>query len=410
MLLCSPTIIYRNVGNYWHFLNYTSGDLMSFDSDDGKLLLENLQNWESLELSDELRKFFGTNSHVVNSRLCRGALIELGMEFSFPTTVNIELNRRCVLRCQHCYISQSALKSTNNELFDTFSIGEVERILDTLIKMGVFLIVLTGGEPFLNKNVEHFIQVAAEKNLIIELFSNLQFLPDWFKRYKATDLSIGRIQTSVYSNLADVHDAITGNQGSHQRTFNNLLWLKENGYWVEAVTPLMGMNFDSRIQVQKFFEKLDIAQSFSWPINDEYYVAEKTKSRLNITKEQFWQFCQENPDFILKPDCSDKDAPICAAGNALFSISANGDVFPCSQYPQKTGNIMDSPLPDIWLSDDMRTVANYKKGDIVQIPMLYNFCMGNNYSETGHPFQMPATLQEVFEFYEQKGGEKNEAD
>lgn len=405
MFLTSPTIIFRPVGDYWHFLNFTSGDVMSFNADDGKILAENLLNWETLDLSDELSDFFGTNNHLVNSRLCRSALVELGMEFSFPTTVNIELNRRCVLNCQHCYISHAALTSKNDELFDTFSISQIEIILDNLVEMGVFLVVLTGGEPFLNKNLERFVQIANEKGLIIELFSNLQFLPDWLKQHKATDFSIGRIQTSVYSHMPDIHDAVTGNKGSHKRTLRNLQWLKKQGYYVEVATPLMSLNFESREQTWKFFNGLNIVQSFAWPINDEYYVAEKTKARLNITKEQFLQFCQENPDFISKVDCSDLDSPICAAGNALFSISANGDVFPCSQYPQKIGNITSESLPDIWLSPKMRRIANYLKRDIAEIPLLYNFCMGNNYTETGHPLQMPLSLKEVFEFYEQKGGE-----
>ena len=49
----------------------------------------------------------------------------------------------------------------------------------------------------------------------------------------------------------------------------------------------------------------------------------------NISKEQFVQFCLENPDFILKPDFRG-ECYICGAGRVMFAISANGDVFPCS--------------------------------------------------------------------------------
>lgn len=379
---------------------------MSFDISDGTFLIENLATIKTADLDDELLDFFTESNQQNNSRLYRTTLVELGMEFSFPTTVNIEINRRCLLRCQHCYITHDELVSSGNEYFDKLRTEKIENLIDELVEMGVFLIVLTGGEPFLNRNLENFIRKAASKQVIIEIFSNLQFLPEWFKTIEASQLSIGRIQTSVYSRLPDIHDNITRRQGSHARTLEDLQWLKNKGYYVEVATPLMKLNFDSRHGTEKFFRDREIHHDFSYPIMGEYYVSEKTKSTLNITSEQFAQFCDEKPDFLIKVDCSNSNNPVCAAGNALFSISANGDVFPCSQYPQKVGSVLSSPLKDIWLSAGMRNVANCKLHQIGQNPLPYNFCMGNNFSETGHPFQVPEFLQEAFAFYEKKGGEK----
>jgi len=410
MLLSSPNIIYRNVGEYTHFLNYTSGDVMSFDKNDGATLIQNFSNLTTNDLSDELSEFFMVSHTQLNSRRFRGTLVELGIEFLFPTTVNIELNRRCSLRCQHCYISSNELKSGNDEYFDTLSVNQVDKLLDDLNQMGVFLVVLTGGEPLLNKNIEYFIRSVAEKQLVVEIFSNLQFLPDWFKQTDPSNTSIGRIQTSVYSYLSEIHDNITGRVGSLKRTIDNLNWLQDKGYYIEVATPLMRLNFEHRIATETFFAEMGITHAFSWPIMDEYYTKPTGKSLLNITKEQFWQFCQEKPDFVTKIDCSNTDSIICAAGNALFSISANGDIFPCSQYPQKVGNLFDTSICNIWLSLAMRKIAQCRLGDVSHIPTLHNFCMGNNFSETGHPFQVPMFLQEIFAFYDQKVGERNETD
>ena len=402
MLLLSPTIIYRNIGEYTHFLNYTSGDVISFDKDDGSTLIQNLSNLTTNNLSDELSEFFRVSHIQLNSRRFRSTLVELGMKFLFPTTVNIELNRRCSLRCQHCYISSDELKNSSDEYFDTLSVNQIDKLLNDLIQMGVFLVVLTGGEPLLNKNIEYFIRSASEKQLVVEIFSNLQFLPDWFKQTDLSNTSIGRIQTSVYSYLPEIHDNVTGRVGSLKRTIDSLKWLRDKGYYIEVATPLMNLNFEHRIATETFFIEMGIPHAFSWPIMNEYYAKPTGKSLLNITKEQFWQICQEKPDFVTKIDCTDSDSPICAAGNALFSISANGDIFPCSQYPKKVGNLFDTPICNIWLSPAMRKIAQCRLEDVASIHTLHNFCMGNNFSETGYPFQVPMFLQEIFAFYDQK--------
>jgi MoaA/NifB/PqqE/SkfB family radical SAM enzyme len=95
---------------------------------------------------------------------------------------------------------------------------------------------------------------------------------------------------------------------------------------------------------------------FSWPIVNEYYEGGKEKFKLNITKAQFLQFVDENPGYIMCPDYSDKKY-ICGAGRVLFSISANGEVFPCSQFPKKMGNIKESSVEKIMKGKKMCGVA-----------------------------------------------------
>ena len=403
-------VVATNGAKLVHMLNYTTGKIMSFDLNDGLFLLAHRDEFIRENSTSEVAQFLTEKGKSIVSRRFRSALLALGMHFSFPTIVNIEINRRCVLDCIHCYIPSEDLKSKKLSFWEQMTDGELNTLLDELVDMGVFLIVLTGGEPFLNKRLQQMLYEMARRGIIAEIFSNLQILPRWFREADASDFLIGRIQTSVYSVDASVHDSITRRKGSLAKTLANIDFLSAKGYYIEVATPLMRVNFDSRHETREYFQKKNIQQDFSWPILDEYYGSTSSnKISLNISEEQAKVFYQENPDFFIKSDFSDPDRFICAAGKALFSISANGDVFPCSQFPKAVGNLSKAPVSTIIKSPDMVQIASYKIRDIPVLPdSSYNFCMGNNYVETGDPFTVPSSLLQIFKAIDavKKGGEE----
>jgi len=311
------------------------------------------------------------------------------MHFSFPVIVNLELNRRCNLRCVHCYIGREGLASSEPSVFDALTEEQIKNLLGSLHSIGVFLVVLTGGEPFLNGNIENVVRMASEKGFVLEVFSNLQHLPDWLSRSNPNALRIGRIQTSVYSADPRMHDKITMAEGSFERTLTNLRLLKERGYYVEVATPLMRRNFETRNETVALFRSLGIRQDFAWPIVNEYQAPSSSrKALLNISGEQVERFATEHPDFFIRPDLRRSDEPICAAGRALLGITCDGDVWPCSQYPLAVGNILERDVCQILGSPAMLEIAGRTKA-MLQNEDNFNFCMGTNYAETGDPFSQP---------------------
>ncbi len=382
-----PTVMSRTVNGKSHVLNYTTGEVMSFDVEE-KDIIELITSWanSNLDISDEVREFFAEVGERPNTRLCRANLVEVGMHFSFPTIVNLELNKRCNLRCIHCYIGDGDLKSPVPSIFDTMTTAQIDDFLNSLRAIGVFLIVLTGGEPFLCRNIEQIVRMAVEKDFVLEIFSNLQHVPSWFLRADPSSTRIGRIQTSVYSADPKIHNKITTVSGSFKRTVSNLRFLKEMGHYVEVATPLMSVNFGTRNETETLFRNLGIRQNFAWPIVNEYQNSVSGKALLNISSDQVEQFALERPDFFIQLDTECLDEPICAAGRALFGITCGGDVWPCSQYPLTLGNIRRENICQILKSPTMSEIANRTKV-MLRDEVAFNFCMGMNYAETGDPFR-----------------------
>lgn len=400
-----PTILYRVVNGKSHILNYTTGEIMSFNIKEKDILkLISLLSDLNSDIPNEVRRFLIRTGDGPNTRLCRSNLIDLGMQFSFPTVVNLELNKNCNLHCIHCYISGKNLKSVIPGVFQAMEETQISDFLNSLKRMGVFLLVLTGGEPFINRNLRRFLRVATEKEFIIEIFSNLQYLPRWFLEADPKSLRIGRIQTSIYSSYSKVHDEITTIDGSFKKTTRNLCLLREKGYYVEVATPIMTKNFETRNDTISLFKDLDIRQDFSWPIVNEYQNPESNKSSLNISESQIKQFAVEHPDFFTRFNIRNPQELICAAGKALFGIMSNGDVWPCSQYPLPIGNICNNDIRRIINLPAMFKVANQTKA-VLGRRILFNFCMGTNYAETGNPFQQPELWLKIPLTLSKKGGD-----
>ena len=289
------------------------------------------------------------------------------------------------------------------ERMDESGIGA---FFDELKSLGVFLVVISGGEPFIGKSLLSLLRIATEKGFLVEIFSNLQYLPEWFLSNEYGNFRIGRIQTSVYSAVSKIHDDITKSSGSLKRTLGNIHLLVKMGYFVEVATPLMKRNFVSWESTTLFFRKKKITQNFSWPIANEYY-GQARKNRLNISGENLKDFVRKNPDFISETQNSNSNEHVCEAGKAIFAISANGDVFPCSQLPLPVGNIFLEKIKEIVCSESMRKIGSLKWGDI-PVKKVFNFCPGINYTDAGNVLMQPEHMLNAINvaFAKKKGGKK----
>ena len=68
----------------------------------------------------------------------------------------INLTRRCNLACAHCYLDAKILRAGDADELGT---AEVEALLDDVATLGHgTMVVLTGGEPLLRKDLEILIR------------------------------------------------------------------------------------------------------------------------------------------------------------------------------------------------------------------------------------------------------------
>ena len=74
-----------------------------------------------------------------------------------PSLISWNLTRRCNLRCPHCYLE--AGKKADNEL----TTAECLALIDEIKALGTEMVILTGGEPLLRKDIYELAQTASSR-------------------------------------------------------------------------------------------------------------------------------------------------------------------------------------------------------------------------------------------------------
>jgi MoaA/NifB/PqqE/SkfB family radical SAM enzyme len=129
----------------------------------------------------------------------------------------LELTNRCNLQCVHCYAESAPTSGDKDLLTESDYLSLIRQIRN----LGCETIQFIGGEPTLNRSLPVLLQAARDEQFtFIEVFTNLTRLPERL----LADLCRLRIAvaTSFYSSDPDVHDGITSQSGSFQRTVQNI--------------------------------------------------------------------------------------------------------------------------------------------------------------------------------------------
>lgn len=155
-----------------------------------------------------------------------GFMFRHGTRPDMPLQAYLVITHECNLRCKHCYErAHSDRTSLKTE--------DVKRIMDLLAEAGIFCLGITGGEPFLRKDIYEIIDYGTEKGFYIRINTNGTLLDREavrrLKKYK------GRL--SLYIGLdggsAETHDFNRG-RGSFESTVANMKSLIGEGMDVFA--------------------------------------------------------------------------------------------------------------------------------------------------------------------------------
>jgi len=84
-------------------------------------------------------------------------------ELDVPLKANIELTQNCNLACSYCYLRRSR--------YEPMSTEQVKQLLSDLATLGCMFLALTGGEPFLRRDLLEIIQCAESRRFTIRILT-----------------------------------------------------------------------------------------------------------------------------------------------------------------------------------------------------------------------------------------------
>ncbi len=139
----------------------------------------------------------------------------------------VEITRRCDLKCKHCFVTKGNQEPDTDRL--------CSELLNAL-KLGCKKVIITGGEPLLNKNLTKILKALADRSVLIDLNSNLYALSK-NRSLELVEAGLGEVSVSIYGN-EDSHDWLTGVPGSFRRTIQGIELLQRLNIPVDVHSAL----------------------------------------------------------------------------------------------------------------------------------------------------------------------------
>lgn len=296
-----------------------------------------------------------------------------------PVLVEIELTDKCNLSCIHCYVVKERAPS--------LSFQKIKNIINQLKRAGCFFITFTGGEPFLRKDILEIIHYARSKGIGVDILSNATLITPYIAS-KLAKMKVNRIQVSIYSANPNIHDSITREEGSLEKSKKGAELLLKNGIKVNLSCLIMSLNFLTYKTVGEMAKAMKVSWSVAYPVRARHSGAKDTY-RLRLNQRQLKRFIIDNKKEICQRFKKENDKPICHAGSAICFISASGDITPCVLFPLKVGNLRKQKFIEVWKNSSL--LNNFRTLTISNIPECYNckflefcrVCPGLNYLEEG---------------------------
>jgi radical SAM protein with 4Fe4S-binding SPASM domain len=281
-------------------------------------------------------------------------LVASAMQRRIPLNALFELTGRCNLDCAHCHLD---LVHPPKEL----STAQACAIVDQLAAAGTLFLTLSGGELFLRRDALVIAEHARRRGQAVRLFTNATRIDRALARAIAEVRPLG-VEVSVYG-TGGAHAVVTQRRFALRRTLRGVLLLVRAGVPVSIKAPLLGSVAGELDDLLRLADRLGIAMTFD-PFVTPRRDGELSPVALRAPIEHLasalahprlgWAATRELP-----PPAGPDDEP-CAIGRRTCRIAPNGDLFPCSTWPEPIGNLLERPFAELWrggeLLDRLRAV------------------------------------------------------
>jgi radical SAM protein with 4Fe4S-binding SPASM domain len=298
-----------------------------------------------------------------------------------PRVVQWVVSHQCNFQCAHCMVR--AGKPVQNEL----STSEAKVMIDQLAHIGVRVLSLTGGEPFVRPDIFDLIKYAKEKRLKVGVATN-----GWLVRHfenQLREVNIDSVMVSVDGNEKENDELRV--PGSYQRALDAILFFKEIGTRTLSISTTFHKN---NIDTLEDMGELVRSLSVEWSVKTVLPQGRAKDNRLCLTSaeaERFFEYMSKNHDRLKIHMCSEmgylgkyqkelRGAKrfVCGCGYDSCAIMANGDVMACPLFEIDTyvaGNLREMSFQDIWYKG-FKKFRDYSWPESCQACELFKACKG----------------------------------
>ncbi|HUU41695.1 MAG TPA: heme b synthase [Desulfatiglandales bacterium] len=298
-----------------------------------------------------------------------------------------EVTKSCNLNCAHCRAS------SNFDLYpEELDTVKAKEVLDQIREVGEPIVILTGGEPLMRKDIFALAEYGAKEGLRMVIGTNGTLVtPDITKKMR--DSGIKRVSVSLDGATKERHDSFRQVHGAFDRAIKGISYLKEREIEFQINTTI------TRYNLSEIEGILDLAIRLG-AIAHHIFLLVPTGRAREIKNQELdaqeyesvlrWFYQQQGSvPLQLKATCAPQYYRIirqealvegkkfnkqnygldtvtrgCLAGISYCFISYDGIVQPCGYLELNSGDLRESSFYDIWnnssIFSDLRDFSKYK--------------------------------------------------
>ncbi|MDE7168907.1 MAG: radical SAM protein [Mucispirillum sp.] len=325
-----------------------------------------------------------------------------------------EITSACNLRCVHCRSSSEAFSPVGK-----FTIDKAKSFIDDIASFASPVVVISGGEPLTRADIFDIAEYGSKSGLKMAMATNGMLVTDEVcEKIKSSGIRI--VSMSLDGHNADIHDDFRGGiKGAFEAVERAAALF--NKYNIKFI---INSSFTKRNQsyIADTFRKAKALGASAWymflivPTGRGEDIMSELVSKEDYEEILEWHYKmeREDEDILVRPTCAPQYYRIwqekskadglnperrslsfstgggkgCIAGQSICFVNSEGDVLPCSYFPEAAGNIFNQSLKDIWnksaLFEDMRDFKRYEgKCGVCRYLKICGGCRARAYAVTG---------------------------
>jgi radical SAM protein with 4Fe4S-binding SPASM domain len=282
-----------------------------------------------------------------------------------PYLISWNTTRRCNLRCGHCYLDSTELRSgSGGELTTSEGIALLDEIAE--YASGAML-VLSGGEPLLREDVYQLAEHASASGLSVVVGTNGTLL-DAYAARKLVESGVRGVGISLDSLKAERHDSFRGVRGAWEKTVQGIEECRKSGLDFQLQTTATRANY------REIPALIEFAYEMGARVFNLFFLVctGRGEKMTDLSPQQYHdllRYLAQNQgygDMMVRARCAPHFArfmhehtnklPLirgCLAGINYCRVAPDGGVTPCPYLPVTLGNVREASFREIWEGSDV---------------------------------------------------------
>ena len=319
------------------------------------------------------------------------------------TSVMFELTYNCSEQCIHCYnpgATRNDSEVSHRADREELDLDDYKHIIDDLCEHGLVKVCLSGGDPFSKPIVWDIIDYLYQKEIAFDIFTNGQRIVDKVERL--ANYFPRLVGVSIYSGVAEDHDAITRVKGSWERSMKVVEQLAALAVPMNLKCCIMQPNLHSYYMVADLAKKYGAEPQFEININDSID-GDLCARQLRLTEEQLQVVLSDRNNSLYVGheaanhlgEYRDMKSGACEAGRTAYCITPEGNIQPCCAFPLSFGSLKRNSISDILTNNEplqkwqKHTLQQFIECGRYEYCNFCNLCAGNGQMEHGD-WRMPS--------------------